>query len=242
MPDFPLVHDQLVQDDPGLNFIMSVDLSSIMLFPSPEDLTRLGHYRARCLLKAVPFLIEQCEYKERYIDGVLMTLAEDMYGTWENFTLFVFPESKNIIPDNFLDSAIQKGRIAGMIFQRVMYENMGISEAASDIISRANDIEMIGEYGGDVKNIVNNIWRPRKIVAHWWAALLNFEVTNRGKDYMALDTLVPKDRKSCLKNGLVGFVSVVNQYYSEAVERGVVYKRSRRKLIDPDKAWRIVLV
>jgi hypothetical protein len=109
-----------MENDPGKNMVMSVDLCSVMIFPDDNDFQRRGHYKARCLLQSVPFLIEECGVGERYVDGVLLTLVNETFGTWDSFTSFIFPSSSKIISDGYLKAAMREGELAGMIFNRVL--------------------------------------------------------------------------------------------------------------------------
>jgi hypothetical protein len=118
---------------------------------------------------------------------------------------------------------------------------MGVRGAVKDIISEAKQNGALSEYGGSETNLYNNIWKKRKSVAHWWGALLNFDVTEPKLDYIALESLVHKHRDPIIEDGLVGFVSAVIHFYNKAVDESIGYKRSGKKLVDTNKAWKLIV-
>lgn len=240
MPDFPIPYERLEANDPGVNRAISIALSGLMLFPKEKDRQNLGHYKARCLLQSVPFLITIGGYTKERVGSVLVLLVEESFGTWESFMYFLLSKK---IPDEgkgSLQSFSKKGYIAGYIFLEVFEHKVGIKEAAERIIDRARNEGFLEETGTSVENLINNVWASWKPVAHLWAALTCYDMPEKEDSYIALDRIVQKSGFHGVCGGLKCFLELAQYYYDYSVENNITFKRSSRMLVDPKTAWRIV--
>ncbi|NDV18755.1 hypothetical protein GO013_04895 [Pseudodesulfovibrio sp. JC047] len=243
MPEFPIHYGQIEVNDPGINRVISIALSGLMLFPKEKDKHKLGHYKARCLLQSVPFLIDHGGYSKERAGSVLVPLVEESFGTWENFMFFLL--SKRIPGEGkgSLQSFAHQGYIAGMIFLEVFVNRVGLKEAVEKIIDSAKEQKMLEEFGTSAENLINNVWASWKPVAHLWAALTWYEMPEPDDSYIALDRIVPKQGSpSSLAEGLMGFLELAQYYYDYSVEHKIKFKQSSRVLVDSERAWNVVFI
>ena len=241
MPQYEVVVQPIIDNNVGVCIRIAIDLSAIMLFPNiDEEGDKFGYYKASHLLRSVDDLIKYGGLSMSGATGVLGGLVQESFGTWDNFTNFLLAEG---IPNpgerGAIDVRQNCGYWAAELFIQAVDCGLSLSKAVDKIVSDDRDKSHLGDISVDSRNIVNNVWRDWKPVAHLWAALLRFRIPYSGDGYLHLHEAT--SLVEGIPGGLEGFVQVARYYYAHSIDNKIKSKHSRTLLTDPETAWEIAV-
>ena len=89
-------------------------------------------------------------------------------------------------------------------------------------------------------NLIKNYWSPFKPVAHLWMAMLSFTLPDEPDGIVRIDKAIKNETLKGCRNGWKGIVDYAESIFHEAV--GIQRKQTHKKLLDPEKSFRLNLI
>ena len=89
-------------------------------------------------------------------------------------------------------------------------------------------------------NLIKNYWAPFKPVAHLWMAMQSFTLPEELDGIVRIDKAIKNETQVVGRDGWKGIVDEAESILHVAA--GVQRKQTHKKLLDPEKSFRLKLI
>ena len=224
----------------GIDIICGSFIYSRMIFPRANENGHRLRYQALAIKTALKELEQQ--NSKTYLE-IMKAIIEETFGTHSTYcdilTQASFPNSG----DGSLQSRAWQGMLAGNILMGALQTEATLESVAESLNQTL--IKMPLEERKELScpsadNLIKNYWAPFKPVAHLWLAMSSFTLPEEFDGVVRIDKAI---KNETLKGGRDGWKGIVD--YAEIILQkaaGIQRKQTHKKLLDPEKSFRLKLI
>ena len=208
----------------------------------PVDLIQRGRYQPRRDFDETALKELEQQNSKTYLE-IMKAIIEETFGTHSTYcdilTQASFPNSG----DGSLQSRAWQGMLAGNILMGALQTEATLESVAESLNQTL--IKMPLEERKELScpsadNLIKNYWAPFKPVAHLWLAMSSFTLPEEFDGVVRIDKAI---KNETLKGGRDGWKGIVD--YAEIILQkaaGIQRKQTHKKLLDPEKSFRLKLI
>ena len=224
----------------GIDIICGSFIYSHMVFPRANEHGHRIRYQALAIKTALKELEQQ--NSKTYLE-IMKAIIEETFGSHSTYcdilTQASFPNSG----DGSLQSRAWQGMLAGNILMGALQTEATL-ESVAESLNQAL-IKMPLEEREELScpsadNLIKNYWASFKPVAHLWLAMSSFTLPEELDSVVRIDKAI---KNETLKGGRDGWKGIVD--YAEIILQkaaGIQRKQTHKKLLDPEKSFRLKLI
>ena len=224
----------------GIDIICGSFIYSHMVFPRASEHGHRIRYQALAIKTALKELEQQ--NSKTYLE-IMKAIIEETFGTHSTYcdilTQASFPNSG----DGSLQSRAWQGMLAGNILMGALQTEATLESVAESLNQTL--IKMPLEERKELScpsadNLIKNYWAPFKPVAHLWLAMSSFTLPEELDGVVRIDKAIKNEPLKGGRDGWKGIVDYAEIILHEAA--GVQRKQTHKKLLDPEKSFRLNLI
>ena len=224
----------------GIDIICGSFIYSHMVFPRANEHGHRIRYQALVIKTALKELEQQ--NSKTYLE-IMKAIIEETFGTHSTYcdilTQASFPNSG----DGSLQSRAWQGMLAGNILMGALQTEATLESVAESLNQTL--IKMPLEERKELScpsadNLIKNYWAPFKPVAHLWMAMQSFTLPEELDGIVRIDKAIKNETQVVGRDGWKGIVDEAESILHVAA--GVQRKQTHKKLLDPEKSFRLKLI
>lgn len=224
----------------GIDIICGSFIYSHMVFPRANEHWHRTRYKALAIKTALKELEQQ--NAKSYLE-IMQAIIEETFGTHSAYCDILTQASFPNKGDGSLQSRAWQGMLVGNMLLGVLQTEAALESVAETLYQTL--IKTPREEREDCScpsadNLLKNYWSPFKPVAHLWMAMLSFTLPEELDDVVRIDKTI---KNETLKGGRDGWKGIVD--YAEIIlheAAGIQRKQTHKKLLDPEKSFRLNLI
>lgn len=223
----------------NIDLICGSFIYSHMIFPRPTEHGHRIRYQALSIKTALKELEQQSP--KAYLE-IMQAIIEDTFGSHSTYCDVLTQASFPNKGDGSLQSRAWQGGLTGQILLGILQTEKTLDAVAETLHQTLlkMPLEDRREFScPSADNLIKNYWSPFKPVAHLWMAMLSFTLPDEPDGIVRIDKAIKNETLKGCRNGWKGIVDYAESIFHEAV--GIQRKQTHKKLLDPEKSFRLKL-
>ena len=224
----------------GIDIICDSFIYSRMIFPRANENGHRLRYQALAMKTALKELEQQ---DPKNYPEIMHVVIKETFGTHSTYCDILTQASFPSKGDGSLQSRAWLGILTGQILQGVLLTEETLESVAASL-NQALLMKPLEERADlscpSADNLIKNYWAPFKSVAHLWMAMQSFTLPEELDGIVRIDKAIRNEIQEGGRDGWKGIVDEAECILHMAA--GLQRKQTHKKLLDPEKSFRLKLI